>query len=45
MSIFKCEECDIYRDSDLEGYESHPMTGKELCERCYYEIYTELGKD
>lgn len=40
-----CNECNCCKDADFEGCESHPMTGKEVCERCYYEIYAQLGKD
>ena len=36
MSIYRCERCENYLDSDFDGVEEHPH--RELvcvCERCY----------
>ena len=39
MSVYRCEECEDYFDSDFEGVEEDPR--KELiyiCESCYEKL-------
>uniref|UniRef100_A0A6M3L5Q1 Uncharacterized protein n=1 Tax=viral metagenome TaxID=1070528 RepID=A0A6M3L5Q1_9ZZZZ len=45
MSIFICNECGKYVDSDFHHCYEDPTDGTELlCEQCYFNLYDEDGE-
>jgi len=35
MSVFRCEFCNQYCDSDNDDCDVHPQTGDEMCGNCF----------